>query len=190
MTTLLWGQLAAGVPRDIETVTRNSPPVNDEAEPKELNHAPDFNEVNSDPDPELGLTGRQLGSDWHAPQKYSPAHIETATAEHDDIINRRWASSGSAAEREAAGEYGHGTISYAVGIEPTIRDGAEFGTDYFAAHRHDVNGVSNMGTGVQPNIQGDNADNATAAAMGKVQSRNAYQSTVTDSLYRAYLAGG
>ena len=191
MSTLYFGMLSEDAPpQDVEKVTRNTPPVQVDGPAKELGHAPDFNEFNSDPDPELGYTSHQLASDWHQPEKYSPGMFgDLATLEHDDIVNRDIAKVGTAAAREQAGEYGYGTGAYAVGVEPVIRKGAAFGTDYFAAHERSANETTDYATGVQPVSSVDNADNSRASADGKAMARYAFQDTTTADIYAAYLGG-
>src|SRR6478736_2351548 len=188
MSTLYWGALSdVGVPQDIEKVTRNTFPVQVDAPPAEKQDAPDLNEVETDPNPELGYTGHQLASSWHQPEK-APPPGPTATAEHNAIIDRQVATSGTAASREAAGQWGHGSAAFAVGIEPTPLE-VQFGTDYFAADKYDINGQSDSDYGVQPLTTTDNESNAGAAATYGYNSRAAYASTVSKALYGQFLAG-
>lgn len=175
MSTLLWGHLASGeVPADEATVRATATPVEVDKPAAEAQGAPDWNEREVDQDPHLGMATRQVASDWHEHGQY-PAWW----AEDEDItestaqINRQVASSGTAAAREAAGQQGHGQISYAIGIEPTIRDGAAFGNDYFAADRPDgVNPNADPNVGVQPTIVSRDEISALAG-YGMSQTRDA-----------------
>lgn len=176
--------------QDVEKVTRNTYPVSLDAPPAEMSHAPEFNEVQTDGNPEIGYATHLLASDWHQPEKYSPGIVATlAQGEHDDILNKVQASKGTAATREESGVYGHGTMAYAVGVEPIIRPGTEFGTDYFKAHDHDANETTNYDTGVRSTIV-EGSTNANAMQDYRGMTRYASQATVSEDLYAAYLAGG
>jgi len=65
--------------------------------------------------------------------------VDNQTA-HNLLIDRQVSSSGTAAAREASGQFGHGTASYAIGIEPTgdLREGGKLGNDYFSAGKPDI----------------------------------------------------
>ena len=174
MSVLWFGDLD-GVPLDEAKVRATTGPVEKDAPPAEMESAPDFNEVETDTNPNLyGLAGRQVASDWHESEQFTPWYAEAATAEHNAITNRQVATSGTAAAREMAGQQGPGTIGYAVGIEPVIRDGAVFGADYFAADKRDIQETNNVdGRGVQPAINRDRDDIAGMAAYGNDAARDA-----------------
>lgn len=173
--TLQWFGDLDGVPADEAKVRATTAPVEVDAPPAEAESDPEFNAVETDPNPNLGgLATRQVASDWHETEKYSPGWAAQATAPHDAIVNEQVATSGTAASREMAGQFGHGTMSYAVGIEPTIRDGAAFGNDYFAADKRDIQ--ENEGDavrGVQPTQGQDRDDIAGVSAYGNAAARDA-----------------
>lgn len=134
MTSLLYGAVGAyPVPADENVVRMTTAPVTPDAPPAMADSAPDPQEVETDSNPLLGLASRQLASTWHAPQKGAPEWSERATATHDALVNERIASSGTAAQREASGQFGHGTLAYAEGIEAVgdLRDGGRMGNEYF-----------------------------------------------------------
>ena len=134
MSTLLYG-IRDSVSPDEAEVRSTVTVVDNDASSAEADNAPDFNEFESDPDTEGGLTTRQVASHVvPSTQSVNPA-LAQANTEHNEIINRQVSSSGTAAAREAAGMWGHGTLQFAEGIEPTIRDGAAFGEEFFAADR-------------------------------------------------------
>ena len=176
MSTLLWGDFD-GVPLDEAKVRATTAPVERDAPPAEAQGAPEFNEVETDSNPNLGgLSTRQLASDWHEPEKYPPSWAGTATAEHNAIVDRQVASAGSAAERELAGQYGHGTTGWAYGIEPTIREGGAFGNEYFAANERDIQdepSVTAESRGVQPALGMDRESIAGIGAYGNSAARDA-----------------
>ncbi len=134
MVSLIFGAIGTVDP-DQDVVRRTNAPVNPDKSAAVSVSDPQPNIAVSDPDAALGMGQRQLASHYHPSVKYAPAWAPAATAEHDAIIDRQVATSGTAAAREMVGQFGHGTMSYAVGIEPTIRDGMAFGNEYFAADR-------------------------------------------------------
>lgn len=140
MSTLLYALDRGPIPANEQIVRSTTEYVNDNKPAAEMPDAPSFNEVETDPDPGLGLNQRQLASHWVERDKYAPGWAGEATSITNDLasLNRRQAVQGTAASREMAGQFGHGTMAYALGIEPVLRDGAAYGTDYFAV---DARGV-------------------------------------------------
>lgn len=133
MSTLFWGQYRDNIPADENTVRSTTAPVDKDAPPAEMVGRPEFNEVETDPNPNLGMVNRQLASDWNASTRYAPGWAGTANpTESFAYVNERIDKVGTAADREMRGEFGHGTMAFAVGIEPVIRDGGQYGADYFA----------------------------------------------------------
>lgn len=185
MSVMWFGDLD-GVPLDEAKVRATTAPVIVDAPPAEAVDAPEFNEFESDQNPNLGgLSFRNLASDWHESEQYAPFWADNATRQHDIIINEQVAKSGTAAAREMSGQFGHGTMAYAVGIEPTIRSGGAFGNDYFAANKADINELSAETAGrrgVTPTPGRDREQIAGAAAYGGQAARKA-----SNSAYGAFL---
>lgn len=95
-------------------------------------NGPQWNQFDSDKDPALvGLSPRQLGPDVHAGVQYAPFWSGLASNDYEARIDDQVSSSGTAAAREVAGQFGHGTAEYSESIEPVIREGAAYGSDYF-----------------------------------------------------------
>jgi hypothetical protein len=133
MSTLFWGQNRDAIPADENVVRRTTDPVRTDAPAAEMEGRPEYNETETDANPDLGMVNRQVASDWNATTKYSPSWAGTANpTESFAYVNSRIDSVGTAAEREMRGEQGHGTMAFAVGVEPVIREGGQFGADYFA----------------------------------------------------------
>lgn len=133
MSTLFWGQYRDSIPTDENIVRSTTEYVQTDAPPAEMEGPPEFNELETDSNPNLGMVTRQVASDWHASEQYSPSWADTANpTESFAYVNERMDKIGTAAAREMAGAFGHGTMAYAVGIEPVIRDGGQYGADYFA----------------------------------------------------------
>lgn len=183
MSTLLYGLQRAPIPTDEaevrSTVTESVP----DAPPAEAAGAPEFNEVETDTSTHTGLVTRQVASDWHQPEKYAPSWADRAnpTASFASV-NGRIDSDGTAAAREMAGQFGHGTMGYAVGIEPVIRDGGQYGADYFAVDRPDLqDGMGNQ-MSLAPGIDHDTTGAVAGAA--KAATRDA----TAASTYAAWYA--
>jgi hypothetical protein len=167
----------------MEDVRETSEPVRKDGIGAEAQHAPEWNEVETDASPQLlGLSQRMVGSDTIDTEKSAPWWAGLASADYESVIDRQVSSSGSAARREEAGQSGHGTMQYALGIEPVIRDGAQYGNDYFLSHDRDIQ--DGAGQYMTPDENGQWL-NVVAAQRARTDSRKAYQS----SLYQNLLNG-
>lgn len=189
MPSLFFGLIKRdGVPADENVVRRNTTPVEIAAPPAEMDSAPDFNEVSTDTNPQLGLEPRQLASHVHPSEQYAPfwAQQVNGQSEHNEIVDRQVSTSGTAAAREASGQFGHGTLMVTEGIEPVqdLRDGGKFGNEYFTRHDRDVQeGAGNYMT--TPPGQDQNTM-AKVAATGKSAAARARD----NSAYAAFLGLG
>lgn len=170
MPNLLYKMFADPDPPQDEAVVRpHAETVDIGKEPAEQSHAPEWNEYTSDPDVNLGMAGRTLASDWTQGVHTPPANMDNIGQQHNYLINRQVASSGTAAAREANGERGPGTLSYAVGIDPVVHDGSSFGNEYFEAGERGVQ--DGMGFYMKP--AGYDRDAVLAATtVGKNAARN------------------
>lgn len=188
MPSLFYGMVSNGsVPADENAVRRNTAPVEVDAAPAEQTAAPDFNEVTTDSNRNLGLDTRQLASHVIPTEKYRPFWIEEVTGadEHNSIVDRQVSSSGTAAQRESAGQFGHGTLMVTEGIEPVqdLRDGGKMGNEYFTRHDRDVQ--EGMGDYMSQPPGTDQGTMALVAATGKT----AAQVSREAAMYSAYLNG-
>lgn len=188
MTSLLYGSVSqSGVPADENVVRMTTAPVTPDAPAAMADNAPDPNEVATDPNPLLGMATRQLASTWHEGEQYSPSwkgQVDDAD-NHNAIVDRRISSSGTAAAREAAGVFGHGTLKYAEGIESVgdLREGGSFGNEYFKTVAKDIQ--SNTGDYMTATPGADQDTTSRVAAESKVASRQAS----TAAAYRSMWAG-
>lgn len=190
MTSLLYGAVGAyPVPADENVVRMTTSPVTPDAPAAMAEDAPEMGEVETDPNPSLGMATRQLASTWHEPKKYAPAWADNATARHDAIVNERWASSGTAAQREANGEFGHGTIAYAEGIEPVgdLRDGGKMGNEYFVTDPKNIQRDAINYMTVPPGSDADTT--ASLAGAAATASRNAATASAYRSMWEGVLNG-
>ncbi len=168
------------VPGNESSVRSTTQVINHDAPDAEWTHSPEWNEFQTDPDTEGGLTDRNLASHVIPSEKSVPL-IPPVEYSDNSIINHQIASSGFAPLLEAMGIRGHGTIKVVEGIEPTIVDGHQLGGDYFDAGGHDV--ANSSGAMLAPSNP-DIAARADSIAGGNVQSRQATNA----SMYAAYLA--
>lgn len=173
-----------GVKQD-ETAARSTiEPVRTDG-PSESHEQPGWNEFDSDNSAQLvGITPRQKSGDVHESQQYVPFWAGLASQNTERIIDDQVSSSGTAAQRELAGEQGHGTQEYTASIEPVVRDGAAFGNDYFVTNP--LGAQDGAGNYMSPDANQDIDWLAVAQAQGTRASREAYEST----LYAPLFAGG
>lgn len=167
----LLSPLAASTPD--EAAVRSTVTVVDRDEPASmLPGPPGYNDATTDPDTGGGLTTRSLASFVIPSERYVP-NMGDANVDHNAIVNERISSSGTAAAREAAGQWGHGTMKVVMGIEPA--QAPLFGDEYFAADAPE-NVARNMLT---PAVTTDEAAAQGAAAQGSVNARDAYAAFLT-----------
>lgn len=189
MTSLLYGAVGNyPVPADENVVRMTTAPVTPDAPAAMADDAPVMQEVETDSNPLLGMATRQVASTWHSSEKYSPEWAEQATARHNEIVNEKVATSGTAAARELAGEFGHGTMAYAVGIEPVngLTDGARFGNEYFATVAKDIQPTA--GDYMTP-IASDADTSARVSSAGKAASRDSSNAAAYRNMYEGFLNG-
>lgn len=185
MSTLLFGFERAPISADEAEVRSTTNVIDHDAPSATMEDAPDFNEFESDPDTEGGLTTHQVSSHVVPSVKSVSPVLGQATAEHNDIVNRTISSVGTAAAREAVGEWGHGTLMVTEGIEPTVRGDAAFGNEYFAAGKPDIQeGMSNA---MNPAVAADPKTLAESQATGN---RNARQAASPYTQFLANEIGG
>jgi hypothetical protein len=135
------------------------------------------------------MESRQLAGDWHDRVRYARTaqDIGKATTDFNKSVNDQVATSGTAAERESRGQWGHGDFMYSVAIEPVndLREGGAMGNEYFKAPVRPVqDGTDYASMGLPPGT--DREAVIAAAATGKSVARDAY----AGSLYAAWHMGG
>jgi len=157
-------------------------PYNADAPAAKLDEAPDYNETASYVDNANGtIRPHQVNGAFTPTQKYAPYQAQFATnQDYALLVNEQVASSGQAAAKELTGQQGHGTMSRTESMEPQIREGADFGADYFAANVLGANEPA--GDYMTPQV-GDAQMNAVASAFAARNAREAAQA----SLYGEWL---
>jgi hypothetical protein len=172
----------SSVPQNEDAARSTVEPIRTDSENAEQVGAPEWNERETDESGQLvGLSPRTPGSDTILTEKSPPPFAEFATANHNAIIDNQIASSGTAAAREMAGQRGHGTMQYAIGIDP-LNPAERFGNDYFVRGAMGIN--EGGGDYMTPPDQ-DNWGSQVAQANANANGRKAYN----DSLYRNFFSG-
>jgi hypothetical protein len=169
MTSLGFVSFHGPLENDIDAVRKTTAEVPDRAATND--DAPEFNSFNGSTAQESGLATHQAASSLRDSEHGSPVGMELATQDHGYLDNQ-WAQKGTAAQRESGGRYGHGSMAITVGIEPTIRDGAAMGNDYFTAHDKSIQETAGNEVGAIP---GDRGISALAQAFAVKASREASQ---------------
>lgn len=186
MSTLLFigRENAPDLPADAEEIRSTVTEVDNSAPAAVASEGPDYNQFLSDHDTEGGLTTRQVASAV-TPSMKAPVRVEGSDLGRvaDERVNETYPNGGTAAAREASGEWGHGTLKIVEGIEPTIVDGQQFGGEYFAAGERPINATTDYMTAVsQPD--------AAVAATGADNARDAVSQSQTGvNIYAAMLSG-
>lgn len=189
MSTLFWGQYRDAIPTEENVVRRTAEPVDKNAPAAEMEGRPEFNEVETDPNPDLGFVNRQVASDWNASQKYAPGWAGTANpTESFAYVNERIDRVGTAAQREMNGEFGHGTMGFAVGIEPVIREGGQYGADYFAVDPKLIQETA--GDYMQPDPSQDHDAVSATASQAVRNAKDAGAAGQYSAWYAAFMNAG
>lgn len=139
--------------------------------------SPDFNSMERDPDTEGGLTTRGVADKVAASEQYLPL-IGNANTDFAAPINSQVSTAGTAAAREAAGQWGHGSAQWTEAIEPTIRPGTEFDRTYFRATRPPIQdgALDYMIPARRPDTDQAASDQAASANASRAAMANLYQS--------------
>lgn len=176
MASIMFGQLSTiGVPADEKVVRSTATPVDVNAAPAMQDDMPEMSEVETDPNPTLGMVNRQKASKWIDRIKFVPSWLSSVDHqyEHNAAIDRQVSTSGTAAAREASGEWGHGTMPAAIGIEPVgdLREGGKMGNEYFVTNERDIQETMTDSMTLPPGS--DQGLSGRVAATGKREARNA-----------------
>lgn len=143
---------------------------------------PEWNGPERDPDTEGGLTPRSVSDKVNASEQYAPA-VGNANTDFNARVDDQVSTSGTAAAREAAGQWGHGTGYSQESLEPAIVRGTEFADTYFRASRPPIqDGTLDY---MVPTRRPDNAGAVASQAATKAAARQA-----SASLYQAWLESG
>lgn len=187
MTSIMFGQMQTelGVPADEKVVRQTATPVDVNAPAAEQDDMPEQQEIETDPNPDLGMSPRQLASHWI---EGSTATVHSTTYSEQNASNQKIAaqvaSSGTAAGREMAGQT-HKNLSYAVGIEP-VQDLADpnhkLGNTYFVRDDRPVQQGAGEFMTVPPGM-GNPGTLENLSQAGKDAARQAAQSSPYDAFW-------
>lgn len=176
-------------PPEADTVRETMTPVRDDPIPNEPGPV-EFNDSKSDRDSSGGLTGlshRNAAPPFTATVKYVPTFENMEAADQPGIVDAQISRQGTAAARERAGIFGHGTMSFTESLEPVLRDGAALGSEYLVAVKPDIQ--SGAGRYMTSPVQ-DQQWAAVAQKIGANNSRTAYQATLFKSFLDDTIVGG
>jgi hypothetical protein len=189
MSTLLYMLNGDGTPGDPEAVRNTTVTISDDTPPAEAAGAPDWNERETDRDPHKGRVNRQVASDWHEPIRGNNAVAEHASTDFFHDINAQVASAGRAPALETSDDvFGHGSVAWAYGIEPVLRDGAAFGSDYFKVN--ETGSQEGIPQVLSPAPGTDHAFAASVGALAQQNSRDATQASAYNAFYEGIMSGG
>ena len=183
-TLLLAGRLPALTPEESPAKVKSTVTTVDASEPAAvLPVEPSYNALITDSTGEGGLTPSSLASYVEPSVPAIPEPTNTLGIAVQTQVNDGIATKGTAAAREAAGTWGHGTIKKVVGIEPTIVDGTALGSTYFAVS-DDGPAVSSSpymaATGqADPGVQATGTTRAREAAANPQAAYNAFLAAQT-----------
>lgn len=185
MSSLLFaGQFHTGL--DENEAQSTLEPIRNDG-PSEAQEVPEWNEVQTDDSGQLvGLSPRVVGSKTEpsgketeqAPTGVVMGTYHTAHAGNADV-NRRIPTDGTAAAREEAGQFGHGSITHEVGIEP-LNPAQEYGNDYFAVPDP---GANYAGGNYMTPAQNDNWPQQVAQSRANAQARANVQGTIYSNFF-------
>lgn len=183
MTSAWFLGAAHSVPQTENEVRSTVEPIRTDGVNAEAHRDPDWNEFSSDNSGELvGLTPRVKGAETTDTEKYARGDLALASVNYNAVIDNQVATSGTAAQRESAGQAGHGTMQYAESLDPVIRPGGAFGNDFFNVMKP----PTQDGAGDFMNVTDTDAwNNAVAQTSANANARRAYQGSV----YSAFLNG-
>lgn len=138
--------------------------------PPEKSAPPDI-----DPRVRLGMVTRSTASYVFPTEKYAPPWADNT--EVGQVAGDAIPSAGSAAQREMAGDYSHGTMPIVVGIAPLLGNAPSFGAEYFVVHDKPIQDNETATIwGIQPasggNV-GDISGDANYAAQEMIRARHA-----------------
>lgn len=152
MSTLLYGLDDEITPEQTEGIVRTQDEtIRSDDGGAQLDHDPQWGEDSTDGTVELtGPARRDTQGAYHPSVKGPPPGLNLHR-DYNAPINDQVASSGTAAARESAGEWGHGTMPYEVSITPA-NPAEEFGKKRFLRTPSEVQeGARNMMTPIDPN---------------------------------------
>lgn len=182
MSTLLLGSNYAGEAPSDEGDVRSTITVVDHDSPTAVAEtSPEFNTAERDPDTEGGLTTRQVADKVNPSEQY-PRPVSNANTDFAAPINSQVSTSGTAAEREESGQWGHGTMQWSEALEPVYREGAAFDNIYFSARRSPIQ------DGAPDSMRPARPASDSVAAHDKAAAAEAARKAATANLYAQFTA--
>lgn len=166
------------VPQDEAEARSTVEPIRTDPAGAEDSAPPDWNERDSDESGQLiGLAPRVVGSFTVPIEKSPPVNPEMASVRRDNFDLQ--AVQGTAALREMAGQRGHGSMQYEIGIDP-LNPAQRYGNEYFQREAASANEGS--GDYMTP-IDGDHWSAQVAQSQAVERSRAAARSTLYNNFF-------
>lgn len=181
MSTLFYTAAAANIPQSdtLENVRSTVTTVDKDSDASVATSTPERNLLETDAHTDGGLTTHQVASQVTPSERFAPTTVSTSS--HSDELNNSWSSSGTAAAREAAGQWGHGT-AYSQDAMTRIPDGTAFSEEYFERDRR---GMNEQVTNYMTANSVDNAELDDISDAGKSRAREANNVNIYQALYNA-----
>lgn len=185
MSTLLMGLTAPAykqsdsldkVRSTVTTVTDDSPSV--------ATGTPEFGNLETDPNTDGGLTPHAVASKVTPSERYAPA--TESRGDHMNSVNARISSSGTAAAREAAGQWGHGTLKVQDAMTRP-EDGTEFSETYFKRDTRGANATA--GAYMTPAVAADAETLNEVQRVGKVRTKDQESENPYNRMYQNLMNG-
>lgn len=163
----------------LENVRSTVTTVDKDSDASVATTTPELGRLETDAITDGGLTTHQVASQVTPSERFAPA--TDSRSDHSDALNNSWSSSGTAAAREAAGQWGHGT-AYSQDSLTRIPDGTAFAETYFERDRRGMNEQ------VTPYMNANSVDPAQLDDIndaGKNIAREAGSGNIYQDLYNA-----
>jgi hypothetical protein len=174
---MMW-LLGANQPVETDgTEARSTLTYVDDETPPVLKEAPEWNETETDNQPHSGLDPTTAIGPTHDGVQYVVAtpYRDLAHADYNRVVDEQVATSGTAAQREAEGQWGHGTAQYTESLQPVIRDGGTLGNEVFLRSSRPVQ--EGMASSMTPDAV-DPSWQAVAQRVGTRNGRVAFNATI------------
>lgn len=162
----------------LENVRSTVTTVDKDADASVAVSTPERGRLETDPHTDGGLTTHEVASKVTPSERYVPATVSHSS--HSDALNNSWSEVGTAAEREAAGQWGHGTLRYQDAMT-RIPDGTAFEETYFARDRRGMN--EDVTDYMSPSNPIDGAAVQNTAVAGMNAARQANTTNIYQDLY-------
>lgn len=186
-TSLLMGMIAPAYKQSdpLEKVRSTVTTVTDDA-PSVATSTPEAGRLETDANTDGGLTPHQVAPLTVERSRYPSATAHTATGGHNVGVNARQSSAGTAAAREAAGAWGHGSISYEDSMTRP-EDGVAFSEEYFKREHRGPNEEVSAYMTTSNSVDQKTLDDVQSA--GKARAADKANVNIYNEMYSNFMNG-